>query len=70
MAGSRDSEENIDKRKVIDRQLAGQSSSTPFINTQEENNKRVIFNIKDSIEQKINKPTVEAWYSLEQYIGL
>ena len=58
MAGSRDSEENIYKRNLKDRQLAGQSSSTPFINIQEENNKRVTFNIKDSIEQNINKSTV------------
>ena len=38
--GSKDSEENPTKEKT-DRQLAGQSSSTPFMNIQEEHNKEL-----------------------------
>ena len=38
-----------------DRQLVGQSSSTPFMNIQDEHNKRVTFDMTDSLEQKIDK---------------
>ena len=41
-------------KEKIDRQLAGQSSSTPFLNVQEEHSKRVTFNTMDSLEQKID----------------
>ena len=49
MPGSRDGKENLNKEKM-DRQLAGQSSSTPFMNVQEEHNKRVTFNMTNSLE--------------------
>ena len=42
-------------KEKIDRQLAGQSSSTPFMNIQEEHNKRVTFDKIDGLEQKIDK---------------
>ena len=42
-------------KEKIDRQLARQSSSMPFMNKQEEHNKRVTFNTMDSLEQKIDK---------------
>ena len=42
----------------MDRQLAGQSSSTPFMNIWEEHNKRVTFNMMEGLEQTINKLTV------------
>ena len=45
-------------KEKIDRQLVGQSSSTPFMNIQEGHNKRVTFDTRDSIEQKIDKLTV------------
>ena len=54
--GSRDSEENLNKKE--DRQLAGQSSSTPFMNIQKEQSKRVTFDMMDGMEQKIDKLTV------------
>ena len=50
------------KRKLtkekIDRQLAGQTSSTPFMNVTDGFDKRVTFDMTDSVEQKIDKPTV------------
>ena len=45
-------------KEKIDRQLAGQTSSTPFINIKEGYSKRVTFDIMDGIEQKIDKLTV------------
>ena len=45
-------------KEKIDRQLAGQSSSTPFMNVQEEHNKRFTFYTMDSLEQKIDNPMV------------
>ena len=40
-------------KEKIDRQLVGQTFSTPFINIKEGYSKRVTFNMMDSIEQKI-----------------
>ena len=45
-------------KEKIDRQLAGQSSVTPFINMKDDSNKRVTFNMMDDIEQKLDKLTV------------
>ena len=45
-------------KEKIDRQLLGQSCSTPFMNIQEEHNKRVTFNMTGGLEQKIDKHTV------------
>ena len=45
-------------KEKIDRQLAGQSSSTPFMNMRDNSNKRVTFNTTDDIEQKLDKLTV------------
>ena len=42
-------------KKKIDRQLAGQTSSTPFMNIRDGFNKRVTFDMTDSMEQKIDK---------------
>ena len=39
----------------IDRQLVGQSSSTLFMNIQEEHYKKVTFDMTDGLEQKIDK---------------
>ena len=41
-----------------DRQLAGQSSSTLFMNILEKQNKRVTFDMTDGLEKKIDKLTV------------
>ena len=54
MNRSRDNKE-IQTKEKTDRQLAGQTSSTPFMNIQEEHNKRFTFNMKDSFEHKIDK---------------
>ena len=44
---------NTNERK--DRQLAGQSSSTPFMSIKESyNNKKVTFNTQDGLEDKID----------------
>ena len=42
-------------KEKIDRQLAGQTSSTPFRSIKEGFNKKVTFNMQDGIEQKIDK---------------
>ena len=44
-------------KEKIDRQLAGQISSTPFMSIQDNYSKRVTFNMMDDIEQKIDKLT-------------
>ena len=45
-------------KQKIDRQLAGQTSSTLFMNKKEGFGKKVTFNTMASIEQKIDKLTV------------
>ena len=42
-------------KEKIDRQLAGQTSSTPFLSIIEGFGKKITFNMTDSIEQKIDK---------------
>ena len=50
---SRNGEENPIKK--MDRQLEGQTSSTPFMSIKEGFGKRVTFNMTEGIEQKIEK---------------
>ena len=45
-------------KQKIDRQLAEQTSSTPFMNIKEGYSKKVTFDMMDGIEQKIDKLTV------------
>ena len=45
-------------KEKIDRQLAGQTSLTPFMNIKEGYSKRVTFDMMVSIEPKIDKLTV------------
>ena len=42
-------------KEKIDRQLAGQTSSTPFMSIRDNYSKRVMFDMTDDIEQKIDK---------------
>ena len=42
-------------KEKIDRKLAGQTSSTPFMSVRDGHNKRVTFDATDDIEQKIDK---------------
>ena len=42
-------------KEKIDKQLSGQSSSTPFLNIRESQGKKVSFNMQDDLEQKIDK---------------
>ena len=42
-------------KEKIDRQLAGQTSLTPFMSIRDNSSKRVTFNTTDNIEQKIDK---------------
>ena len=42
-------------KENIDKQLAGQSSSTPFMNIRDSQGKRVSFNIQDDLEDKIDR---------------
>ena len=42
-------------KEKIDRQLAGQTTSTPFMSVRDVHNKRVTFDATDNIEQKIDK---------------
>ena len=44
-------------KEKIDRQLAGQTSLTPFMSVGDGHNKRVTFDATDNIEQKIDKLT-------------
>ena len=44
-------------KEKIDRQLAGQTSSTPFMSVRDGHNKRATFDKTDDIEQKIDKLT-------------
>ena len=45
-------------QEKIDIQFAGQTSSTPFRNIRDSFNKRVTFDMTDSLEQKIDKMMV------------
>ena len=47
--------ERILMKENIDRQLAGQTSSTPFMNIRDSYRKKVMFNMTDGIEQKIDQ---------------
>ena len=42
-------------KEMIDRQLTGQTSSTPFMNIMDSYRKRVTFDMTDGIEQKIDQ---------------
>ena len=43
-------------KEKIDRELAGQSSSTPFLNIKDGyNSKKITYNMQDSLEDKIDK---------------
>ena len=45
-------------KEKIDKQLAGQTSSTPFMSVRDNQNRRVTFNTVDNLEQKIDRLTV------------
>ena len=45
-------------KEKIDKQLADQTSSTPFMSVRDRLNKRVTFNAMDNLEQKIDRLTV------------
>ena len=45
-------------KEKIDMQLAGQTSSTPFMFVKDRHSKRVMFNAVDDLEQKIDRLTV------------
>ena len=45
-------------KEKIDRQLAGQSSSTPFMSIKDSHNKKITFNTWDELKDKIYGLTV------------
>ena len=45
-------------KEKIDKQLVGQSSSTPFMNLRGSQNKKVSFSLQDDLEHKTDKVTV------------
>ena len=45
-------------KEKIDKQLAGQTSSTPFMSVRDRLSKRVTFNAMDNLDQKIDRLTV------------
>ena len=49
---------SILSKEKIDKQLAGQTSSTPFMSVRDGLNKRLTFNATDNLEQKIDRLTV------------
>ena len=54
---SRNSKKNINQRKV-DKQLTGQTSTSPFMNIRDETERKVSFNTRDELGDKIDKSTV------------
>ena len=55
--GSRNSKENTDKREIR-KQLTGQSSASPFMNIRDGTERKVSFNARDELGDKIDKLTV------------
>ena len=53
-----DTTERMLTKEKTDKQLAGQTSSTPFMSVTDSQSKRVLFNTPDNLEQKIDKLTV------------
>ena len=53
-----DTAKRILKKEKIDRQLSGQSSSTPFISIKDNHCRRVTFDTGDELGEKIDKLTV------------
>ena len=53
-----DTAKRVLTKEKIDKQLAGQSSSTPFMCMRDSQGKKVLFNTQDDLEQKIDKLTV------------
>ena len=45
-------------KEKLDRQLTGQTSTSPFMNIRDGNDKRVSFNTRDELGDKIDKLTV------------
>ena len=56
-ASSKNSKENIDQRK-FDKQLMGQTSTSPFMSIREGANRKVSFVTRDELADKIDKLTV------------
>ena len=54
---SRNGKENTDQRK-LDKQLTRQTSTSPFISIREGVNRKVSFDTRDELENKIDKLTV------------
>ena len=53
-----DTAKRILTKEKIDKQLVGQTSSTPFMSMRDSQSKRVSFNTPDNLEQKIDRLTV------------
>ena len=53
-----DTAKRILTKEKIDKQLAGQTSSIPFMSVRDSQSKRVSFNTPDNLEQKIDRLTV------------
>ena len=58
LSSGRDSKKNIDKRKI--RQLTGHTSSSPFMSIREgQNSRRVLFDTREELGDKIDKLAVK-----------
>ena len=55
--GSRDSKKNTNQRK-LDKQLTGQTSTIPFMSIRDGTERKVSFNARDELGDKIDKLTV------------
>ena len=53
-----DTAERMLTKEKLDKQLAGQTSSTPFMNLRDGQDKKVSFNMHNNLEQKIDKLTI------------
>ena len=53
-----DTAKRILTKEKLDKQLTGQTSTSPFISIREGTDKRVSFNTKDELADKIDKLTV------------
>ena len=56
-ASSRDGKKNIDQKK-LDKQLTGQTSTSPFMSIREGTNRKVSIETRDKLQDRIDKLTV------------
>ena len=56
-------------KEKLDKQLTGQTSTSPFMNIRDGTERKVSFNARDELGEKIDKLTVQQIYKVEVRIG-